>query len=378
MTRFCPDTDAQVVDAVQTALAENRRLEILGLGSKRAIGKAVDGDLLDLSRLTGILSYDPAELVLTARAGTPLSQIEAALIEANQHFAFEPFHPKALLGTQDQTLGGMLAAGLAGPRRIQAGSVRDHVLGFQGVSGRGEAFKAGGKVVKNVTGFDLSKLMAGSWGTLAVLTEVTFKTLPRPETEATLAVANLTDTQATAFLAAAMGSPAEVSGAAFANGRALVRLEGIAASVVYRADLLRALAPGQVEMLDQATSRATWAAIRDGSALANQPGVIWRMSCAPTQGLALVAAISAEAPAEAVLDWQGGLIWLLLPEPMSLRLRGLLAQHGGGHATLIRADDATRRTTPCFQPPDPALAALTARVKAAFDPEGILNPGRMD
>ena len=379
MQRFRPETPAQVVDAVQTALTEHRPLEVLGLGSKCGIGKPpVQTDVLDLSLLTGILSYDPAELVLTARAGTPLSQIEFALSEANQHFAFEPFQPRSLLGTQDQTLGGMLAAGLAGPRRISAGSVRDHVLGFAAVSGRGEAFKAGGKVVKNVTGFDLSKLMAGSWGTLAVLTEVTFKTLPRPETEATLAVPNMTDTEVMKFLSDAMGSPAEVSGTAFADGRALVRLEGIAPSVAYRADLVKALSPGPVEMLDQAASRATWAAIRDGAALANIQGVIWRISCPPTQGLALVAALRQETPAKAVLDWQGGLIWLALPDPVADRLRVLLTQHGGGHATLIRADESTRRATACFQPQGTALAALTARVKTAFDPEGILNPGRME
>lgn len=378
MQHFRPETDAQVADVIQTALTERRPLEILGLGSKRGIGKPVHGDVLDLSALSGILSYDPAELVLTARAGTPLSVIDAALAEANQHFAFEPFRPGALLGTKDQTLGGLLAAGLAGPRRISSGSVRDHVLGFAGVSGRGEPFKAGGKVVKNVTGFDLSKLMAGSWGTLAVLTEVTFKTLPRPETEATLAIPNLTDAQATTFLSDAMGSAAEVSGAAFADGRALVRLDGIASSVAYRADLVKALAPRDAEMLDADASRALWAAIRDGAALAGAPGAIWRISCPPTQGLSLVAAIRQETPTEAVFDWQGGLIWAALPDLPADRLRALLSQHGTGHATLIRADAQTRRAVPCFQPQEPALAALTARVKAAFDPEGILNPGRMD
>lgn len=372
-----PQSDAQVVEAIRSALSEKRPLEILGLGSKRGIGKPVHGDPLDLSGLSGIQSYDPAELVLTARAGTRLSEIDAALAEANQHFAFEPFRPAALLGTQDQTLGGLLAAGLAGPRRISAGSVRDHVLGFAGVSGRGEPFKAGGKVVKNVTGFDLSKLMAGSWGTLAVLTEVTFKVLPRSETETTIAAANLTDAQATAFLSDAMGSPAEASGAAIADGRALIRLEGIAASVAYRAGLIKALAPGPTETLEPDTSRATWAALRDGAALADAPGQVWRISCPPTQGLALLAAIRQENPAKAVLDWQGGLIWAATDLPAK-RLRALLAQHGTGHATLIRADEQARRATQCFQPQDPALAALTARVKAAFDPEGILNPGRMD
>lgn len=364
-----PETEAQVVDAVQTALREGRALEVVGLGSKRTIGKPVEGEVLDLSALSGILSYDPAELVLTARAGTPLSVIQAALEEARQHLAFEPFQPGALLGTRDQTLGGMVAAGLAGPRRLQAGSVRDHVLGFQAVSGRGEAFKAGGKVVKNVTGFDLSKVMAGSWGTLAVLTEVTVKTLPRPETVLTLA-APMAEEEAARFLARAMGSSAEVSGAAIVAGRALVRLEGIAASVAYRAGILRGLA----EMTE--ADSGVWADLRDGGVVADGPGPVWRISCTPSRGPELVAVLRALGPVEAAWDWQGGLIWARTDLPAD-QLRAVLAGRGGGHATLIRGDDALRRVVPCFQPQEPGLAALTDRVKAAFDLAGILNRGRM-
>lgn len=377
MAHLRPDTAAQVLEAVQSAQAQGRRLEILGLGSKRGIGRPVEADdILDLSGLSGILSYDPAELVLTARAGTPLSLIEAELAEARQHFAFEPFRPSALFGASDQTLGGILAAGLAGPRRLQAGSVRDHVLGFAGVSGRGEAFKAGGKVVKNVTGFDLSKVMAGSWGTLAVLTEVTFKVLPRPETEATLAVPGLTPAEATRLMAAAMGSAAEVSGAGLAGGRVLLRLEGIAPSVADRLRLLQGLAPAG-EVVQGAVSAALWADLRDG-ALAGS-GVIWRVSCPPAQGPALAARLERDLGADTMLDWQGGLIWARLPEgPQAAAVRALLAGHGGGHATLIRAGADARRAHPCFQPPEAGLQALTARLRAAFDPMGLLNPGRMD
>jgi glycolate oxidase FAD binding subunit len=376
MADLFPQSEADVVDAVQAALASNRTLEILGLGSKRAIGRPVRAaDTMTLNRLTGILAYDPAELVLTALAGTPLSEIDAALTANRQHLAFEPFRPLALLGTQDQTLGGLVAAALPGPRRLSAGSTRDHVLGFKGVSGRGEAFKAGGKVVKNVTGFDLSKLMAGSWGTLAVLTEITVKVLPAPETEATFALPCASDLEATAFLARAMGSPAEVSGAAIHHSRALLRLEGIAASVAYRAEILRALTPITPVILPQEASRATWAALRNAEPLAAAKAPIWRVSVTPSEGPRLVAALRAASPADALYDWQGGLIWLAtdLPGP---RLRTLIAQHGTGHATLIRAPEALR--TACFQPQDAALAALTGRVKAAFDPQGVLNPGRMD
>lgn len=378
MQHWKPDSEAGVVQALQEALARRLRVEVIGLGSKRGIGKPVEADaLLDLSALTGILSYDPAELVLTARAGTPLSEVQAALDQARQHLAFEPFRPEALLGAADQTLGGMVAAGLAGPRRLQAGSVRDHVLGFRAVSGRAEAFKAGGKVVKNVTGFDLSKAMAGSWGTLAVLTEVTLKVLPAPETALTLAV-DLAEPQAAAdFLARAMGSSAEVSGAAWADGRALVRLEGIAASVAFRAGLIAALAPLPPQRIEGAASTALWAGLRDGAGLP-QGGAVWRLSCPPMQGPALLARLRAELGATGFCDWQGGLVWAHLPTASAAPLRAALARHGGGHATLIRADINARLATPCFEPQPPALAALTHRLREAFDPLGLLNPGRMD
>ncbi len=380
MARLEPTNGDQLVEAVQSALADNRRLEILGLGSKRGIGRPVEADdELVTAGLSGILAYDPAELVMTARAGTKFSEVEAALTEARQHFAFEPFRPAALFGTQDQTLGGILGAGLAGPRRLQAGSVRDHVLGFAGVSGRGEMFKAGGKVVKNVTGFDLSKVMAGSWGTLAVISELTFKVLPVPETEATVAVSGLSDAEAAAFLARATGSSAEVSGAAISEGRALVRLEGIASSVDYRAGVVQALTDAAVEVLDRDASRAVWSALRDAAGFADRPGVVWRVSCIPTQGPKLVEALRAEFEVEAIYDWQGGLVWLRIAgdDPKASRLRALLAEVGGGHATLIRAPEPVRLATHCFQPPEPGVAALSTRLSAAFDPMGILNPGRM-
>lgn len=378
MQHLKPDSEAQVVAAVQAAIEGRRRIEVIGLGSKRGIGKPVEADdLLDLSGLTGILDYDPAELVLTARAGTPLSQVQGALDEARQHLAFEPFRPGALLGTEDQTLGGMVAAGLAGPRRLQAGSVRDHVLGFRAVSGRGEAFKAGGKVVKNVTGFDLSKAMAGSWGTLAVLTEVTLKVLPAPETALTLSVPLSDPAAAAGFLASAMGSPAEVSGAAWRNGQALVRLEGIDASVAYRAGLIAALAPAPVARIEGAASASLWAGLRDGAGLP-PGGAVWRLSCPPMQGPDLLAALTADLGATGFCDWQGGLVWAHLPQVSAKDLRAALARHRGGHATLIRADINARLATPCFEPLSPGLAALTQRLREAFDPLGLLNPGRMD
>ena len=380
MARLEPTNENQLVEAMQSALADRRRLQILGLGSNREIGHPVEADdELVTTGLSGILSYDPAELVLTAGAGTRLSEVEAALAEARQHFAFEPFRPAALFGAEDQTLGGMLAAGLAGPRRLQAGSVRDHVLGFAGVSGRGERFKAGGKVVKNVTGFDLSKIMAGSWGTLAVVSEVSFKVVPVPETEATVAVSGLSDAEAAAFLARAAGAPAEISGAAIADGRALVRLEGIADSVDYRAFVVKDLAGGSIEVLDRDASRAAWAGLRDAAGFAEKTGTVWRVSCIPSEGPKLVEALRSEVELEAVYDWQGGLIWLRFADedPQAVRLRARLVELGGGHATLIRAPEDVRMANHCFQPQVPAVAALSARIREAFDPMGLMNPGRM-
>ena len=216
-TTYPPASAQEIVSAIQWAAAEEQPLEIVGHGSMRGIGRPVQAaHTLDLSKLTGVTLYEPEELVLSARAGTPLAEIESLLADNGQGLAFEPINYGPLLGGEGGrgTIGGALSANLAGPRRIKAGAARDHILGVHAVSGRGEAFKSGGRVVKNVTGYDLSKVMAGSSGTLAVLTDVTFKVLPRAETETTVAVRGLLDEDAARAKALAMGSSAEVSGAA--------------------------------------------------------------------------------------------------------------------------------------------------------------------
>src|SRR5436309_8883821 len=221
MARFTPADLNELREAVATALAGEEPVEIIGGGSKRSLGRPLQtAHTLDLSRLSGIRDYAPSELVLTAGAATPLAEIERALAAEGQMLAFEPPDWRGFLGVFDEdcsgpTLGGVLAANLSGPRRIAAGAARDHFLGFRGVSGHGEIFKAGGKVVKNVTGYDLCKLLAGSWGTLAALEEVTVKVLPRSETVATVFFAGLDPAAATLLMAAALGSPHEVSGAAY-------------------------------------------------------------------------------------------------------------------------------------------------------------------
>src|SRR5580693_8680147 len=275
-----PRDAKEVEEAIGWALSGGKALEVVGHGTKRAIGRAAQWDAtLDLSGLTGVTLYEPEELVLSARAGTPLAEIEALVAASKQELAFEPMDYGPLLGTAAgaATIGGVLAANLSGPRRIKAGAARDHFLGFTAVSGRGETFKSGGRVVKNVTGYDLCKLIAGSWGTLAVMTDVTIKTLPRAETEATVLVLNLDDAAARKVMAAAMGSYGDVSAAAHLPARiaeriaapaaghtamTAFRLEGVAPSVVERKSVLeKLLAPlGALSSLGESASRALWRA----------------------------------------------------------------------------------------------------------------------
>ena len=399
MTTFTPTTPDEVLEAVRWAVAEEAPVEVLGHGSKRRVGHDVQAaHEIDLSRLTGVTLYEPAELVLSARAGTPLAEIHALLAENDQELQFEPLDYGPLLGEEPGkgTLGGVLAASLAGPRRVKAGAARDHILGIHAVSGRGEMFKSGGRVVKNVTGYDLSKGLAGSWGTLAVITDVTFKVLPRAETETTLILRGLTEEQAAEAMAIAMGSSGEVASAAHlpesvtgrviegalrGKGSTLLRLEGFGPSVDYRFDKLAALLQGRgvQERLDGDQSRTLWREIRDCQPFADgTPRPVWRVSMAPSDGHRMVMALRMQAAVDAFYDWQGGLIWLRMEgDPEATMLRGLIAQYGGGHATLVRAHPSVRAAVPVFQPQPTALAALSARLKEQFDPKVILNPGRM-
>ncbi len=393
-----------VLNAVRWAAAEEIPLEVLGHGSKRGLGRPVQTEYgLDLSNLAGITLYEPEELVLSVKAGTPVSDVETLLSDHNQMLAFEPMDFGPLFGVSPGrgTMGGMLAANSSGPRRLKAGAARDHVLGVKAVSGRGEAFKSGGRVVKNVTGYDLSKGLAGSWGTLAVVTEATFKVLPKPEAAATLVVAGLDDLTAVAALCKAMGTPFEVSGAAylperlvaevpdaaFASGgrtATLIRLEGIAPSVDYRAEKLTALVGrlGEVAVLEGAQSEATWRAVRDVSVFGTTANPVWRVSVAPSAGPMVVAALlDADRAIRHFYDWSGGLVWIEVEEEASdglaRAIRAAIAAAGGGHATLIRGNPALRSAISPFEPQPEALAGLSQRLKEQFDPRRILNPGRM-
>jgi glycolate oxidase FAD binding subunit len=392
-------------NVVQWALGEAKSLEILGHGSKRSIGRPLQTDLaLDLSALSGVILYEPEELVLSAKAGTPLAEIEVLVAGKGQRLAFEPMDCGQLLGGRSGsgTIGGTIAASLCGPRRLAVGAARDHLLGFSAVSGRGETFKSGGRVVKNVTGYDFSKLMSGSWGTLAALTEVTLKTLPKPETEATVVMSGLDDAAAMRAMAAATGSTCEVSGAAHlpaaiaarlpmgaavAGGRALtaMRLEGVAPSVAHRSAVLQAaLRPyGETAAIDEMVSRRLWIAICDVAPFAasrtGQDPPVWRISTTPTKGHELVSRVIREIAAEVLYDWAGGLIWMATPGEADAAVRSVRAavRAVGGHATLVRAPASLRARVDVFEPPEAGLAALTKRIKQGFDPKGVLNPGRM-
>ena len=388
MTATIKPRDAKELrQAVEWALGEGVTLDVRGEGSKLGLGKPLRCDqVLDLSGISGIVDYAPEELVVTLRAGTPMREVEALLAQRNQMLAFEPPDLGPLLGQApgQGTLVGAVKGNLAGSRRLSAGAARDHLLGFSGVNGRGEAFKSGGRVMKNVTGYDLSKVLAGSWGTLAVLDEVSVKVLPAPDQTATLMLLGLDDAAGVRAMCAAMGSPHEVSGAAHLPGRTALRLEGVAPSVEARLKGLRELmadAGAKMEELGTLESRTFWCEVRDVAPLKAAPdAVVWKISCPPTEGPAILTRIKAERPeARAFYDWSGGLIWLALPpsDDADHRIvRGALGATGG-HATLIRAPEAVRVAVPVFQPQSAALIALAARVKKSFDPKGLFNPGRM-
>lgn len=386
MATLKPSSMAEVGAAIEESLARRESLEIVSRGSKRGIGRPSEAtDVLDVSQIAGIVSYEPEELVLTARAGTTIKEITEALAARRQMLAFEPPDFTQLLGTGSGSIAGAFASNVSGPRRFKSGAARDFILGFSGLNGRGEAFRAGGRVVKNVTGYDLPKLMCGSWGTLAVMEEVTLKVMPAPETQVSVGIQGLSHEDAVKAMTAALQSSAEVSGAAYvpaSDSLTMLRIEGIEASVRARAGIIKDLlkAAGSLSVLDEASSMAFWTGIRDLSPLASLlDDHIWRLSVPATSSARVMAQISQAIDAKYYCDWGGGLIWLAVPgepEAHAQTIRSSLLPDGG-HATLIRAPAAIRRSTPVFEPQPKALAELTRRVKLSFDPGRVLNRSRM-
>ena len=373
-----PATEVEVAACVADAARAGRRLQIVGGGTRLALGRPVSADAtLSTARLDGVTLYEPEALTLVAGAGTRVADVERLLAAEGQRLPFEPMDHRALLGsTGEPTLGGMVAVGASGPARIARGACRDSLIGVRFVDGRGTVVKNGGRVMKNVTGYDLVKLMCGAYGTLGVLTEVAFKLLPLPETVATLRLDGLEDDRAVAALSAALGSPFDVTGAAHWPGRGtFVRIEGFAASVAYRAErLAETLRPFGVAAAED--DPQVWTAIRDARPVAEGAGAVWRVSVRPSDAPAVAARI---APDAALYDWGGGLLWFRIAENADAGAAALRAavDARGGHATLVRADAPTRRAVPPFHPEKPPVAALSAGLRAKFDPAGVLNPGRM-
>ncbi|MBY0226650.1 MAG: FAD-binding protein [Hyphomicrobium sp.] len=396
-----PAADWELKSILAQLGEQNLPVEIVGAGTKRAIGHPVmAAAVITTASLRGISLYEPTELVMSARAGTPVSQVEAELASRGQMLPFEPLDYGPALASRPglQTIGAVFATNNSGSRRITVGSARDHLIGVRGVNGRAEIFKSGGRVMKNVTGYDVARGLTGSWGTLAVLTEVTFKVAPLPDDVATIVYSGLPEDLAIELMSLAMGTPYEVSGtvhltpahaariatpplAGETTSLTALRVENFMKSVRYRKGrLIETLkAYGQPVELDLEASLGFWGEIRRMAFAPASDAILWRVSTSPRKAAELVATLRRHMPVEATYDWSGGLVWLEIPDcadagAADIRRAVAIA---GGHSTLIRAREAVRREVEVFQPQAPAIEKLSRGLKRAFDPRGLLNPGRM-
>ena len=348
----------QILDAARL----QRPLRIRGGGSKDWYGGALAGDILDTRQLTGIIDYEPTELVITARSGTPLAEIEAALAEKNQMLAFEPPH----FG-QGATLGGVIGAGLAGPRRAASGGVRDFVLGAVLMDGRGEVLSFGGQVMKNVAGYDVTRLLTGAMGSLGVTLQHSVKVLPRPVCEVTVRCA-MSEIETIAKLNQWGGQPLPLSASCWHEGSLTLRLSGAGAAV----DAALRVFGG--DLLDAPAADAFWAALREQQHdFFTRPGHLWRLSVPSVTGALIL-------DGEQLIEWGGAQRWLKVAGPVdAARASAIRAtvKAAGGHATLFRKADGEGLDVAVFEPLAPAIARIHDRLKQAFDPATIFNPGRL-
>ena len=402
MKEFRPNTSAEIKTAILDALSRDRALAVCGGGSKAGLGGEVNSDwVLNTSNFTGIVDYEPNELVLTAKAGTPISEIASVLKEASQHLSFEPPDWQLFLGNEGstQTIGGVIASNFSGPRRVATGAARDFFLGLEMVTGRGEIIKSGGKVFKNVTGYDLCKLLAGSFGTLGILTEVSVKCQPLSQKVRTVLVLNLSEQQAVEVMSDGLNSHLSITGAAHLPEKTALkskvnyvsqagtsitalRIEGVEVSVIERCRNLRKLMStfGTVEELHYHNSKKLWEEIANINYFCNDKESVWRVSIPPYAGAAFVEAVRREINVEVYFDWGGGLVWVKLlehkGEKWGSEMRALARKYGG-HAALVRPGNVNPKRTPFFEVQDPGIAWLNRQIKHSFDPKGILNPGKI-
>lgn len=388
MTLHTPSTPAELAAIITDARAAGTPLAVVGGNTRSGLGRPVQAAAsVSTAKLSGITLYEPAELVIAARTGTPLAEVTATLAARGQRLPFEPMDHRRLYGsTGEPTVGGVAAANVSGPARINLGAARDSMIGLKFVNGLGEDVTSGGRVMKNVTGLDLVKALAGSHGTLAVFHEVCFKVLPVAEGERTLVLSGLSIPRAVEALSAALGSPFEPTGAARqpakdeGGARTLVRIEGFAASLAYRTDRLAGLLKGfgAVEVVEGDASRTLWADIRDAALFAGTDQAVWRISVPPSAAPALAGTLAPLAP-RLLIDWGGGLVWAGVGATgdAGAGLVHAAAKAAGGYATLVRAPDQVRLAVDVFAPLPAPVMAVQRKMKSSFDPAGVLNPGRM-
>ncbi len=385
-----PASEPEVQDLVRQAKEERAPVEIVGGGTRRALGRQVQAALtLSLAKHSGVTLYEPGALTIIAKAGTPLREVEEALAAEGQRLPFEPMDHRGLLGSDGEpTIGAVVACNNSGSRRIQAGACRDSAIGVRFVDGNGDSIKSGGRVMKNVTGYDLVKLMCGAYGTLGIVTEVAFKVLPVAAREATLAIRGLSDEAAVGALASALCSPFETTGAAHLPNEpggplTLLRVEGFETQVGYRLERLGALCSaggGDATVIEGTEHDTLWRRVRNAEPFHGRDGAVWRVSVKASDGPGVAALICEATGGEVFYDWGGGLIWALVPEGDDANvaaIRGAFTGHGG-HATLVRASAPVRNAVAVFEPQQARIAQVNRTLRQKFDPAGVLNPGRME
>jgi glycolate oxidase FAD binding subunit len=370
----------QVVEFVRAARADKTPFEIVAGGTRRAVGRPLrDLPMLDVSGLSGIVKYEPAELIVTARPATSLAEIKAVLGEKHQRLGFDPADWSQLLGSNGvASLAGATSCDASGSGKLRHGGARDSLLGFRAVNGLGESFRGGAKVVKNVTGFDLPKLVCGAYGTLGVLTELTFRVFPQPQFATTLCLADITPEDGFAALRKIALSALEPAGLAYlpasmhsdvGQGAALIKLEGARQPLEEKIALAHGLLGNAMQRIED----DPFAAIGCGEKFADISGDIWRVMIARADAPRLAKELNLR---HWLGDWAGAVLWLAADPSDAPRIRAIAAK-ANGQAMLLRASAASRAGLGLFAPPPPALAALNRSVKAAFDPLSLFNPGRL-